>query len=180
MIPVALLLLQPPLFQPLPSTPVALRPAFQQRCTIDPQRVTSNGKPVDPSTVKVKQAEFTLTLAEGGVPLSLSPRNLAKERPGLVHLRDGVPRLVGDRVVIDIGYEHPLMSLPPKRPGGAPQNLGLVRTEGQVRVNVRTMSFELEQTLSVEMDLKTPAQSKQDLRLEAKGFCVERAIPHQG
>ena len=86
---------------------VELPAAFLQRCRIDPNKVTANGEPMDPSKVKAEQAEFTLTLAEGAIPLSLTPKNFAPQRSDLVHLTDGVPRLVGDRVVLDFGYEHP-------------------------------------------------------------------------
>lgn len=63
---------------------------------------------MDPSKVKAEQAEFTLTLAEGGVPLSLTPKNFAPQRSDPVHLTDVVPRWVGDRVLLDFGKEHPL------------------------------------------------------------------------
>jgi hypothetical protein len=167
--------------QPAAAQPAAELPAaFLQRCSIDPNRVTANGEAMDPSKVKAEQAEFTLTLAEGGVPLSLTPKNFAPQRSDLLHLTDGVPRLVGDRVVLDFGYEHPLMVLPPKTPAEKPTPFGRLRTEGQLKVDVRRMSFVLEQTMSVQMDWTIPETSRQDLNLRAEGLCVERAVPEAG
>ena len=161
--------------------PAVERPAaFLQRCRIDPNKVTANGEPMDPSKVKAEQAEFTLTLAEGAIPLSLTPKNFAPQRSDLVHLTDGVPRLVGDRVVLDFGYEHPLMVLPPKTPAEQPTPFGQIRTEGKLKVDVRRMSFVLEQTISVQMDWTIPETSRQDLNVRAEGVCIERAVPEAG
>ena len=135
---------------------------------------------MDPSKVKAAQAEFTLTLAEGAIPLSLTPKNFAPQRSDLVHLTDGVPRLVGDRVVLDFGYEHPLMVLPPKTPAEKPTPFGQIRTEGKLKVDVRRMSFVLEQTISVQMDWTIPETSRQDLNVRAEGVCIERAVPEAG
>ena len=139
---------------------------------------------MDPSKVKAEQAEFTLTLAEGGIPLSLIPKNFAPRRSDLVHLTDGIPRLVGDRVVLDFGYEHPLMVLPPKTPAEKPTPFGQIRTEGQLKVDVKWTSFVHEQTMAVQMDWILPETSRQDLDLKAEGVCraggVYRWMRHQG
>ena len=162
------------------SEAVALPPAFLHRCTIDPHSVTANGEAVDPSDVKVDKSEFTLTYADGGVPLSLTPRNLANPRPDLLHLTDGIPHVEGDRVVLDFGYEHPLMVLPPNPPDGEPTPFGRLRTEGQVEVDVKRMSFVLQQMSSIHLDLSIQETSRQDLILTAEGVCVERAVPGEG
>lgn len=168
------------LMQASPAKAEALKPAFLQRCQVDPTQVVANDQPVDPGEVKVEQSVFTLTLAEGAIPISITPRNLAVERDDLVHLSDGVPRLDGDRVVLDIRYQYPLMNLPPSDPGESSATLGRVLTEGQLKVDVRRMSFELEQTMSMHLDLNIPVSSRQDVVIKAKGTCIERAMPVEG
>lgn len=174
MIPVALLLLAQAQVQN------SLPPVYLLRCTIDPERVTSNGKPVAPTSIKSEKAEFTLTMAEGGVPIEITPRNLAEERSDLRHLTDGTPRLEGGQVLMDFAYEHPLIVLPPSEPEAPVQSMGRLRTAGLLRLNPRRLSFSFEQTMAVQMDFKIPETSRQDLKIEAKGICVERAIPAQG
>jgi len=170
-IPVALLLLA----QVQSSSP----PVYLLRCAIDPERVTSNGKPVAPTSINAEKAVFTLTMAEGAVPIAITPRNLAEERSDLRHLTDGIPRLEGGQVLMDFAYEHPLMVLPPSEPGAPVQSMGRLRTEGLLRLNPRRLAFSFEQTMAVQMDFKIPETSRQDLKIEAKGTCVERAIPAQ-
>jgi hypothetical protein len=47
-------------------------------------------------------------------------------------------------------------------------------------VDVKRMSFVLEQTMAVQMDWTLPETSRQDLNLRAEGLCVERAVPEEG
>lgn len=82
----------------------------------------------------------------------------------------------GQLVVMDISYENPLIVIPPTKPGTPPITMGKLLTVGQVRVHPMYLRFTLEQTLKIDLNLQIPEISRQDLHIEAKGTCVERAL----
>ena len=82
----------------------------------------------------------------------------------------------GKLVVMDISYEHPLIVIPSTKPGTPPITIGNLRTVGQVRVNTTYLRFGLKQTLKIDMNLQISDTSRQDLHIEAKGTCIERAF----
>ena len=145
-------------------------------CTINPEQIRSNGKPIDPLSGKTEYPQFTLSIDEEGSPIEIKPRNLAKSRSDLIHLTQGIPKMKGQLVVMDISYEHPLIVIPPTKPGTPPITMGKLLTVGQVRVDPMYLRFTLEQTLKIDLNLQIPETSRQDLHIEAKGTCVERAL----
>lgn len=159
-----------------PSEIVQLHPARKLICTIDPERITSNGKPIDPKIMKAKYPQFSLSIDNAGSPIEIEPRNLSAARSDLIHLTEGVPKLQGELVVMDISYEHPLIVIPPTQPGKPPVTMGKLLTMGQLIVNPMYLNFTLKQSLKVELNLQIPETSRQDLHIQAKGTCVERAF----
>ena len=144
-------------------------------CMINPEQITSHGKPID-SISRKGYPEFTLSMDEEGSPIEIKPRNLVENRSDLIHLTRGVPRMKDKLVVMDISYEHPLIVIPPTKPGTPPITMGRLLTVGKVKVDPMYLRFTIEQTLKMDLNLKISETSRQDLHVEAKGTCVERAL----
>ena len=54
--------------------------------------------------------------------------------------------------------------------------MGKLLTVGKVKVDPMYLRFTIEQTLKMDLNLKIAETSRQDLHVEAKGTCVERAL----
>ena len=155
---------------------VQIQRGRQLICTINPEQIISQGKLINSTSRKTRHPQFTLSIDEEGSPIEIKPRNLAEYRSDLIHLTQGIPKIKGKLVVMDIGYEHPLLVIPPTKPGAPPMTMGRLLTVGQVKVDPTYLRFTLEQTLRVDLNLQISETSRQDLHVEAKGTCVERAL----
>ena len=82
----------------------------------------------------------------------------------------------GKLIVMNISYEHPLIVIPPTKPGTPPITMGTLLTVGQVKVDPMYLRFTIEQSLKIDLNLQISETSRQDLHVEAKGTCVERAL----
>ena len=145
-------------------------------CMVNPEQITSHGKPIDSISRITGYPKFTLSIDEEGSPIEIKPRNLAESRSDLIHLTQGVPKMKGKLIVMNISYEHPLIVIPPTKPGTPPITMGTLLTVGQVKVDPMYLRFTIEQTLKMDLNLKISETSRQDLHVEAKGTCVERAL----
>ena len=107
-----------------PREIVQIQRGRQLICTINPKQIISQGKLINSTSRKTKHPQFTLSIDEEGSPIEIKPRNLAENRSDLIHLTRGVPRMKGELVVMDISYEHPLIVIPPTKPGTPTNNDG--------------------------------------------------------
>ena len=158
------------------STIVQIQRSRKLICMISPEQITSHGKPIYSISRKNGYPQFTLSIDEEGSPIKIKPHNLAESRSDLIHLTQGVPKIKGKLVVMDISYEHPLIVIPPTKPGTPPITMGRILTVGQVKVDPLYLRFTLEKTLKIDLNLQISETSRQDLHVEAKGTCVERDL----
>ena len=125
-------------------------PAYNLICTVDPRSVIANGRP---ATKGIKtSARFTLTMARGATPITISPRNLAAPPDNITHLHQDEPRRVGDLVHYRIGYEQPLF--PPSETMSLKESNDFARIQitGQLTVDPIQMRFQLQQTMSIHLN----------------------------
>ncbi len=96
---------------------IQIQSSRQLICTINTEQITSHSKPIDSISRKTGYPQFTLSIDEDGSPIEIKPRNLAESRSNLIHLSQGIPKMKGNLVVMDISYEHPLIVIPSTKPG---------------------------------------------------------------
>ena len=152
-------------------------PAYNLICTVDPRSAIADGKPAA-KAIKTS-ARFTLTMAEGALPITISPRNLAAPPDNITHLHQDEPRRVGDLVHYLIGYEQPLF--PPSETMSLKEanDFARIQITGQLTVDPMQMRFQLQQTMSIQMNPSVPITERKDLQLQLSGTCVERSINPQ-
>ena len=152
-------------------------PAHNLICTVDPRSAIADGKPA-PEVIKTS-ARFTLTMAEGALPIAITPRNLAAPPNNITHLHQVEPKRVGDLVHYPIRYQQPLF--PPSETLTMTEAIDFARIQitGQLIVDPMQMRFQLQQTMSIHMNPLAPITNRKDLQLRLSGTCVERAINPQ-
>lgn len=149
-------------------------PAYQLICKVDPETATADGKPT-PRTIKTT-ARFTLTMAEGAMPIAITPRNLGAPPEHITHLLQDQPRRVGEHVLYRIEYEQPLFPPSEAMTLKEANDFARIHVIGQLNVDPMRMRFQLQQTVSIRMNPSVPITDKKDLHLQLSGTCVERAI----
>ena len=149
-------------------------PAYKLICKTDPRTAVSNRKPA-PQSIK-KSARFTLTMAEGAIPIGITPRNLASPAAYITHLLQEKPRRVGEAVQYRLEYEQPLF--PPSKAMSLEESNDFARlhVEGLLTIDFQRLRFQLEQTLQIRLNPSVPVTERQDLQIDISGTCVERAI----
>ena len=149
-------------------------PAYNLICTVDPRSAIADGNPA-PEGIKTA-ARFTLTMAEGALPITITPRNLAAPPDNITHLHQDKPRRVGDLVHYPIRYEQPLF--PPSETLSLKEanDFARIHITGQLTVDPMQMRFQLEQIMRIHTNPAVPVTSRKDLRLQLRGTCMERSI----
>ena len=152
-------------------------PAYNLICTVDPRSAIANGKPAA-KAIKTS-ARFTLTMAKGAIPITISPRNLAAPPGNITHLNQNEPRRVGDLVHYLIGYEQPLFPPSETLTLKEANDFAHIQIPGQLVVDPMQMRFQLQQTMRIHMNPSVPITERKDLQLQLSGTCVEREINPQ-
>ena len=152
-------------------------PAYNLICTVDPRSAIANGRP---ATKGIKtSARFTLTMAKGAIPITISPRNLAAPPDNITHLHQNEPRRVGDLVHYPIRYQQPLFPPSETLTLKEANDFAHIQITGQLVIDPMQMRFQLQQTMSIHMNPSVPITERKDLQLQLSGTCVERAINPQ-
>jgi len=132
-------------------------------CSIDPTRVISDGRSVDPNSLG--PGTFTLELPANGTPPRIDPGSLIPpESAVVVHEDSPPPRLQGDQVIYSFSYWQLV-----------------ARVIGQLQVSLSDRSFVLDQIIRVSMKQGDGQPAVQnDLTIRALGDCVTPAAQPSG
>lgn len=156
---------------------VALTPAYELVCRPDHTQTIVNGKPGQ--EVSKRGAKFSLQLDANDEPIAVLPTNLSAESDQIVHQINEKPILNGGLITYRIGYMQPLFPS-----NGDPTLEGLsklahIAVSGDLVVNTKTLTFRLNQTLRMKLNVNMPITEQEDLYMTFKGHCIKQSLRSQ-
>ena len=157
---------------------LALTPAYELVCRPDHTQTIVNGQPA-PEDSK-KDAQFSLQLDANDAPVAILPTNLAADSDQIVHQVNEKPLRDGERVTYRIGYMQPLFPSNGDATLEGLSKLAHIAVSGDLEVNTTTLTFELQQTLRMKLNVDMPITKQEDLHIQFKGACVKQALQSQG
>ena len=157
---------------------LALTPAYELVCRPDHSQTIVNGQPA-PEDSK-KDAEFSLQLDANDAPVAILPTNLAAESDQIVHQVNEKPLREGERVTYRIGYMQPLFPSNGDATLEGLSKLAHIAVSGDLEVNTTTLTFELQQTMRMKLNMDMPITKQEDLHIQFKGACVKQALQSPG
>ena len=157
---------------------LALTPAYELVCRPDHSQTIVNGQPA-PEDSK-KDAQFSLQLDANDAPVAILPTNLAADSDQIVHQVNEKPLRDGERVTYRIGYMQPLFPSNGDATLEGLSKLAHIAVSGDLEVNTTTLTFELQQTLRMKLNVDMPITKQEDLHIQFKGACVKQALQSQG
>lgn len=157
---------------------LALTPAYELVCRPDHTQTIVNGQPA-PEDSK-KDAQFSLQLDANDAPVAILPTNLAADSDQIVHQVNEKPLRDGERVTYRIGYMQPLFPSNGDATLEGLSKLAHIAVSGDLEVNTTTLTFELQQTLRMQLNVDMPITKQEDLHIQFKGACVKQALQSQG
>ena len=157
---------------------LALTPAYELVCRPDHTQTIVNGQPA-PEDSK-KDAQFSLQLDANDAPVAILPTNLAADSDQIVHQVNEKPLRDGERVTYRIGYMQPLFPSNGDATLEGLSKLAHIVVSGDLEVNTTTLTFELQQTLRMKLNVDMPITKQEDLHIQFKGACVKQALQSQG
>ena len=153
---------------------LALTPAYELVCRPDHTQTIVNGQPA-PEDSK-KDAQFSLQLDANDAPVAILPTNLAAESDQIVHQVNEKPLRDGERVTYRIGYMQPLFPSNGDATLEGLSKLAHIAVSGDLEVNTTTLTFELQQTLRMKLNVDMPITKQEDLHIQFKGACVKQEL----
>ena len=82
------------------SEVVQIERGRQLICTINPEQITSHGKPIGSISRKTRNQQFTLSVDEEGSLIDIKPHNLEESQSDLIHVTQGVPKMKGKLAIM--------------------------------------------------------------------------------
>ena len=157
---------------------LALTPAYELVCRPDHTQTIVNGQPA-PEDSK-KDAQFSLQLDANDEPVAIVPTNLAADSDQIVHQVNEKPLRDGERVTYRIGYMQPLFPSNGDATLEGLSKLAHIAVSGDLEVNTKTLTFQLQQTLRMKLNVNMPITKQEDLQIQFKGACIKQLLQSQG
>ena len=156
---------------------VALTPAYELVCRPDHTQTIVNGQPEQ--EVSKKDAQFSLQMDANDEPVAVLPTNLSADSDQIVHQINEKPIRSGEQITYRIGYMQPLFPS-----NGDPSLEGLsklahIAVSGDLEVNTKTLTFKLQQTFRMNLNLNMPITKQEDLHIVFKGDCIKQSLHSQ-
>ena len=152
---------------------VAATPAYELVCKPDHSQTTVNGK-ASPKQTK-KDATFTLRLDGNDQPLAIIPANLAPKSEQIFQQQQNKPIRQGDRVLYRIGYQQLLFPASADTTLEGLNKLAHLKISGDLEVNTKNLTFQMQQTLQMQLNMNIPITEQKDINLRFKGTCIQQA-----
>ena len=156
---------------------IALTPSYELVCRPDHTQTIVNGKP-EPE-ISQKDAQFSLQLDANDEPIAILPTNLAEESDQIVHQINEKPLRNGERITYRIGYMQPLIPSNGDATLEGLSKLAHIAVSGDLEVNIKTPTFQMQQTLRIKLNVNMPITKQEDLHMQFKGECVKQALQSQ-
>ena len=153
---------------------LALTPAYELVCRPDHTQTIVNGQPA-PEDSK-KDAQFSLQLNANDEPMAIAPTNLAADSDQIVHLIDEKPVRDGERITYRIGYMQPMFPSNGDATLEGLSKLAHIAVSGDLQVNTKTLTFQMQQTLRIKLNVNMPITKQEDLHMQFKGACVKQEL----
>ena len=157
---------------------LALTPAYELVCRPDHTQTIVNGQPA-PEDSK-KDAQFSLQLDANDEPVAIVPTNLAADSDQIVHQVNEKPLRDGERITYRIGYVQPLLPSNGDATLEGLSKLAHIAVSGDLEVNTKTLTFQLQQTLRMKLNVNMPITKQEDLQIQFKGACIKQSLQSQG
>ena len=156
---------------------VALVPATELVCRPDHTQTIVNGQPA-PEDSK-KDAQFSLQLDANDEPIAIAPTNLAADSDQIVHLINEKPVRDGERITYRIGYIQTMFPSNGDETLEGLSKLAHIAVSGDLKVNIKMLTFQMQQTLRIKLNVNMPITKQEDLHMQFKGACVKQALQSQ-
>ena len=157
---------------------IALTPAYELVCRPDHTQTIVNGKAE--AEISQKDAQFSLQLDANDEPIAILPTNLAEESDQIVHQINEKPLRNGERITYRIGYMQPLIPSNGDATLEGLSQLAHIAVSGDLEVNTKTLTFQLQQTFQMKLNVNMPITQQDDLQIQFKGACIKKALHSQG
>ena len=155
---------------------IALQPAYELVCRPDHTQTIVNGK----AEVSKKDAQFSLQLDANDEPVAILPTNLATDSDQIIHQINEKPLRDGERITYRIGYKQPLSPSNGDATLEGLSQLAHIAVSGNLEVNTKTLTFQLQQTFQMKLNVNMPITQQDDLHIQFKGACIKQALQSQG
>ena len=153
---------------------VALTPAYELVCRPDHRQTIVNGQPEH--EFSKKDAQFSLQLDANNEPVAILPINLSADSDQIVHQINDKPLRDGERITYRIGYMQPLFPSNGDTTLEGLSKLAHIVVSGDLEVNTKSLTFQLQQTLRMKLNVKMPITKQDDLHMIFKGNCVKEVL----
>ncbi len=157
---------------------IALTPAYELVCRPDHTQTIVNGKAE--AEVSQKDAQFSLQLDANNEPVAILPTNLAADSDQIIHQINEKPLRDGERITYRIGYMQPLIPSNGDATLEGLSQLAHIAVSGDLEVNTKTLTFQLQQTFQMKLNVNLPITQQDDLHIRFKGACIKQALQSQG
>ena len=157
---------------------IALTPSYELVCRPDHTQTIVNGKPE--AEISQKDAQFSLQLDANDEPIAILPTNLAEESDQIIHQINEKPQRDGERITYRIGYLQPLIPSNGDATLEGLSQLAHIAVSGDLEVNTTTLTFQLQQTFQIKLNVNMPITTQDDLNIRFKGACIKKALQSQG